>query len=610
MSSDARRDSFNWLLAESWWAESLRAPDLGELARWVFTRAPWGVLLHFGARIGRAWHLLTARPAAIWKLPHKYILHPDVRRGWKELLTFSALLPVAVGVQAILQCLLLLLLLLSALPIPALRSPIRFMQKKLGEFVGDSYIFLVSPIQEASAVCQVQRDLAWLAHHCKRVAIVAHSQGAAITYRALEGLRLQKSWPDELDLFISFGSGIRKLFGLKHAGERSVIWSTVGWTTLAIAVAFWGAVIALAVAAGDASSGVYVALGIGALICLFLLSLAGWIAVVLVEKQPQPRTFGGKKLKWVDYYASQDPVPGGPMLNDTDPWRSATKLIGRYLSKMPEDADLPKTWRDLLDLVDESDDLNQKYMEKHWLHSLEVQNLSSVLRDHTTDWSNMDEFVTRVIRMIARCSNALRGQVLIDGQSSRLAIQRRRWRVRLLTWMQRIAVVSTLIPIVGHRQMLGEKTSGIVEGLESMVTRLPPGLLGGSSGLTKLLERVKSQDPVVLGVAGLVLGILIIYRLAFLGWRVWERSEFDCLWSGSEYRLRNLGFVLFGMVGLALLGASYWGLYSLLSQALTWGGVRYWLLAPSVLIVWLAFYVVKNAPTRGREPQPRETSDD
>src|SRR5262249_38663532 len=67
------------------------------------------------------------------------------------------------------------------------------------------------PIEAASIVSQVRRNIAWLADRCNAIVIVAHSQGGAIAHMALQG-----DTPPKLCLLFTFGSGLKKLEQLKY----------------------------------------------------------------------------------------------------------------------------------------------------------------------------------------------------------------------------------------------------------------------------------------------------------------------------------------------------------------------------------------------------------
>src|SRR5262249_22244674 len=95
---------------------------------------------------------------------------------------------------------------LAVIPIPKLRRGLSGLLLALTGSIGDSYVLIANPVQRAAAVSRVRRDLEWLARRCPHVAVVAHSQGAAIVHETL-----RRPQPPDVRLFVSFGSGLAKL---------------------------------------------------------------------------------------------------------------------------------------------------------------------------------------------------------------------------------------------------------------------------------------------------------------------------------------------------------------------------------------------------------------
>lgn len=101
-------------------------------------------------------------------------------------------------------------------------------QRLLAATVGDSYVFMHQSITRATICARVRRRLEWLSTRCNRIAVVAHSQGAAVTHRVL---RDRVTAP--CDLLITFGSGLSKLTEI----ERGALRHAQGWMIGAIALA-------------------------------------------------------------------------------------------------------------------------------------------------------------------------------------------------------------------------------------------------------------------------------------------------------------------------------------------------------------------------------------
>lgn len=72
-------------------------------------------------------------------------------------------------------------------------------------------MLLTHPFEAASIVGQVRRNMRWLARRCKVIAVVAHSQGAALAHMALQG-----GFPGNMHLLFTFGSGLKKLKQIEY----------------------------------------------------------------------------------------------------------------------------------------------------------------------------------------------------------------------------------------------------------------------------------------------------------------------------------------------------------------------------------------------------------
>ena len=191
----------SWLVAESWWAETFWPPKFADLVGWGLHVVPWTLGSHYGAAVRRVWGTS----------PASGILG---RSRWLGRLTAGVLqllasLPLALLSLAALA----LLLLVAAVPIPRLREALGTLQRRIAAIVGDSYILVARPFEAAAMVGQVRRDLGWLADAVGggELAVLAHSQGAAMAYEAL-----RQAPPRNLRLLLTFGSGLRKLEELRN----------------------------------------------------------------------------------------------------------------------------------------------------------------------------------------------------------------------------------------------------------------------------------------------------------------------------------------------------------------------------------------------------------
>lgn len=121
-----------------------------------------------------------------------------------------------------------LLLVLGRLPWPPVQSAVAKIQLALASTIGDSYLLVTRPIEAAAIRTRLRRDLTWMEPRCRRVAVVAHSQGAAIACQVLS------DWPSQRlpheRLLITFGSGLRKLEEIDAARRQGRVLQGAMWT--------------------------------------------------------------------------------------------------------------------------------------------------------------------------------------------------------------------------------------------------------------------------------------------------------------------------------------------------------------------------------------------
>ncbi len=442
----------SWLLAEGWWAKKFPTAPVSEIVRWGFRVFPWTLLAHFDRRFRR----LGFRSVNAINGVHPLRLGlPYVGRCLLE----GAMTVVALALLPLLLLTLSALTLLGIIPYEPIRKLAQSLQRVLASTIGDSYVLKDQPMVAAAITESVRGNLEWLAQRCKRVAVVAHSQGGAIAHRVLRGPITSRC-----DLLVTFGSGLGKLSDIERVdefqGRRLLNWAIAG-TTIAAApllvssfLAWWHHSL-LSLLSSLAQAFLTVELGIAfvvfdliranlrddsetpanalpssALAAIYLVmvgviygcfewSLRAWPIIVgnvligtgltltygsirrwhvLSGRSLNTRTqwLQDRKLfrdyfqldnrhwmRWVDIYASADPVPNGPLLDDFEP-------------------------KDVL--------------------TTEITNVGSALKDHTAYWKNTDEFLPRVaIELIEKAGLRKRFYNSL-GVSSR-----RRWRVGWLS---------------------------------------------------------------------------------------------------------------------------------------------------------------------------------
>ena len=455
----AEKRSTQWLLAESWWAESFHPAGFGELGRWGLIIGPWMVAAHLSlvgdrvrisrASIARAWH---RHP---WE---GMVLVVVSGVGW--LVGLAVLIGTAVA-SIVLELFAFALLVLAFIPIPWFRGAVLRLQRGLANGLGDSYVLVRSPFQFAAMAQTVRDDCEWLSTHCRRVVVVAHSQGAAV---AFEALRRPSARPENLSLLVTFGQGIRKLRALRRLDAQayrepaSAFWWASGATAVLVLLAAIvapdalcevaacgsrppsevGDIIskAMKVITGETVASKQSFIDIGPILgqwpaaTFILLAVSGISSLQLVianrarrrevevedELLKEIRGMGlGDGFRWIDRYASADPVPNGPLL--------------------PRD-------------------------DSHLVPSRAIRNEASTVLDHTRYWTNNSQFVSDVsLRVASTAGLDLSG--LRPGDRDRLAEAQtlRDRRVELLTVSRLIAGVGWIFIVASQGFALDERAA-------------------------------------------------------------------------------------------------------------------------------------------------------
>jgi hypothetical protein len=99
--------------------------------------------------------------------------------------------------------------------------------------VGDAYLFAFDGLARAAMLQRIRRNLDWLnssGRQCKNVAIVAHSQGAALCHDLLRSGALRPG--GKVDLFVTVGSGVRRLNVFRELHDNARLRS-LGWKSIA-----------------------------------------------------------------------------------------------------------------------------------------------------------------------------------------------------------------------------------------------------------------------------------------------------------------------------------------------------------------------------------------
>lgn len=359
----------SWMFAESWWAEEFSPPPARVMLRWALEVAPVVILGHFAASLAR---LRTLPRFSVKRLVG----------GLVGIVLYLA------SLAMLIVCLLslLVLMILGAIPIPRLGAFARGVAAKLAASMGDSYVLVASASEFDAMISRVESDLAWLASHCDRVAVVAHSQGAVIAHRALNRVTSPK-----VRLFVTIGSGLSKLSEIgmlrTRPPSRRFAWMALAYALIAVAAT----VILLLTLGLDTFTITLIVVNAASYI------LMSWFAYSqLVRDRAQEQLRRRRRLRplvlnrsrqWVDFFASADPVPNGPIF-DEDP---------------------------------------------EWLRSYQTWYESSWLADHSGYRENPDGLVAPLVLELARAAGGDFGRHVLKLTHQVQAIARRRaWRCTLL----------------------------------------------------------------------------------------------------------------------------------------------------------------------------------
>jgi hypothetical protein len=233
---------------------------------------------------------------------------------------YVALMGVGAMSSVLLSAVLLALALAALLPIPRIAAAVRWVVVRLSAILGDSYLLAHCPVQFAAMRERVAADLRWLQQRCDTVAVVAHSQGAAIAHQVL-----QDAGPDGgVRALVTMGQGISKLHLLQRmdwnpAGHRAA-WRSRLFVVTGLLLAGLPAVGVVAGRLGVAALRVLDAAAVyppQIAVGLAIPAFGVWYAVrtnggqVDLDLALQPASSG---LTWTDYYASADPVSNGRLM--------------------------------------------------------------------------------------------------------------------------------------------------------------------------------------------------------------------------------------------------------------------------------------------------------
>lgn len=486
--------SNHWLLAESCWANAFVAPTFTALAFWGLVVYPWTNAVHFGAQMRRRWRRALGS------------------RNWFTLIRTAIVTAASfvgsVLISIIVLAVLLLLIVLAIPPIPSLRAMLLRTQQRLADSLGDSFILAASPIQKAAIVSHVRRDLEWLiARGCRKLAVVAHSQGAAVAFETFATGVVKGRRPDDT-LLLTFGSGLGKLHEIERAIESDK--AKMGWMPIIGLALIVGAlefynVIDLFPFLGRSK-------GFG--FCLGMFGVVLWLGGVVYSawgNRPKSEEFEPSQkfdaeVTWRDYYASKDLVPNGTLL-DEDP---------------------------------------------SFLQSEEVHNRASLWSDHTTYWLNSDQFVPAVLRDLGSLANFLLLNIRTGDEALvATAARRRKWRVRWLAGARLAMWITAGLILINRMSDLPKWGAAALDKLP-VAEKTLGWFLGKDLVSGKLAADPLAQRGV--GIALVIATAAAGYYLLYVIWQIWSWWDKRALMRRTDYGSETPYWV-FVLASLALTDA-------------------------------------------------------
>ena len=397
-------------------------------------------------------------------------------------------LPLAVA----LQISVLILSLLALVPIPSLRRALSGMLLTLTGILGDSYVLVESDLQRAAIVNKTRDALVWLAETCEHVVVVAHSQGAAVAHHAL-----RESPPSNVRLLLTFGSGLGKIEELLHTSVASARVTTARLAPLVFLLAALIGYITLYEGADHLSQ--FAVFFVGFMIFLavvfVLLSVRGrwdtvdeWARDLRLNRETRP------DLRWIDVYASHDPVPNGTLVP------GAAGIDG--------------------------------------LDSKRVVNLRSLVQDHTAYWRNRCEFVPCVVRNLgesARLHLFRPADVTALEEAAASHHRHARWLVatRWATWLSAIVLLWLFWgPLLEHGRLL----RGMLEALDSRIGAVLKGLKTVAVFAFPFLGGERAADAGLRLLGGVIpLCLIVAWRYGYrFVWRWWDDLTIERLFGPSR----------------------------------------------------------------------------
>ena len=540
-----------WVVTEAWWASDLRAPSLGRVIDYLRRRmrvVVSGIAQGYRSRSPHLLGLAADRKVLdAEKPPLRWRLIEELDHFQSR--AFGAE-PVGWLVGGLGAVVLAGYDLLRRIPIPVIQdfAARRMLDSFLVEWFGDLPVLLDEPVQSANVRARLARSIElMLEDECDAIVIVAHSGGALVTFEML----LDPAYAHlRVDKLITLGQGLGLAWRL--AADPEVQEITPGHR------------------------------------------LVGNLA----------RTRPG--LRWVDFWASYDPAPAGPLparggltasaVEDraapapgaavdpaADP--AAPAVVDPAVAAVVQTADAGAPWllranvgtsgQTMAGLASEAD--LDPAAPTIVVESRPITNEMNVLTDHGGYWANPEGFLVPLVRHLdAALGDASASRFFRDDAVRTRRVLWRRERVAGLAswgWLCALgALVTAAILIVlqaGGDQRLtlaGDRVAavwGVLPGHQLITVPIEAaasivGALLATVGLEAVADGLAGLGPPLLGLALLFLLFFILAKVGLGRWHDWDRRERRAMYPETptlpdRSRAAGQAFLLVaGVIGLIL----------------------------------------------------------
>lgn len=246
-------------ITESCWGELFTAPSFLELCKWSLHSLPTTLISHFDERFRRITNYVEKRSENGTILPSIALL-----------LELFALL---FGLLLIPAIIIFLVILIFLSIVPQFREFSKTVQTILTATAGDSLVFSEDGFDRVDIIDNVKSDIEKARKSCVKCVVIAHSQGAAIAHAAIR--QLKDDGGDMPDIFISFGSGLRKLKQLRRYLNEEYKNKNIRWGVAVIATASFAGIIV--VLEGWQSNGTPIIAALALTVCAMVICLSGLV---------------------------------------------------------------------------------------------------------------------------------------------------------------------------------------------------------------------------------------------------------------------------------------------------------------------------------------------